>query len=369
MIHDESRTPAGAAGTRRAASGGTPTKHAKPTFLEEQRSRRPWLDHLVRAAERFQKHHGDFYAGGITYYSVLSIFPILMVAFAIVGVVLAGNPALLAEVRESVAGGVEGGLGETLNKVIDQAIDQRHAVGVIGLLTALYSGLGWMGNLRMGLTAQWEQEPAKRSFLVTKGADLFAFLGLLLALGLSLGISAVAGSPLIDGVLGFLRLDDAPGMGFVLQVLALALSVAASWIVFAWMICYLPRERVALASGLRAALIGAVVFEVFKQIATVYLKSVMSSPAGATFGPVIGIMVFLFFTWRIVLFCTAWAATSRASLALVDVEAPAPVVIEVRNEIREAPDGRVAAALLGAGALLGVGVGSWFAGRRRSGRG
>ena len=37
-------------------------------------------------------------------------------------------------------------------------------------------------------------------------------------------------------------------------------------------------------------------------------------PAGATFGPVLGLMVFAYITARLVLFATAWAATSTDNL-------------------------------------------------------
>ena len=53
----------------------------------------------------------------------------------------------------------------------------------------------------------------------------------------------------------------------------------------------LPREPVNFASSIRAALIAAIGFELFKLVASIYLKSVLRSPAGATFGPVLGLMV------------------------------------------------------------------------------
>ena len=39
----------------------------------------------------------------------------------------------------------------------------------------------------------------------------------------------------------------------------------------------------------------------------------MHGPAGTTFGPVFGLMVFAYFTARLVLFATAWAATSATA--------------------------------------------------------
>ena len=55
--------------------------------------------------------------------------------------------------------------------------------------------------------------------------------------------------------------------------------------------------------------LAAVGFEVFKQVASIYLRAVMHGPAGATFGPVFGLMVFAYTTARLVLFAAAWAAT------------------------------------------------------------
>ena len=48
---------------------------------------------------------------------------------------------------------------------------------------------------------------------------------------------------------------------------------------------------------------AAIGFELFKQVASVYLQVVLRSPAGATFGPVLGLMVFAYVTAYLVLFC------------------------------------------------------------------
>lgn len=85
------------------------------------------------------------------------------------------------------------------------------------------------------------------------------------------------------------------------------------------MIARLPRESVSFVSSMRAGVLAAVGFEVFKQFASIYLRSVLNSPAGATFGPVLGVMVFAYVTARLVLFATAWAATSAENMAAAPV--------------------------------------------------
>ena len=152
-----------------ARSTGTPTRSdagprsrsrpPKQSKLEQLRARYGWLDHLVRAGTRYTERHGDHYAAAITFFSVLSLVPLLMIAFAVAGYVLFFNPALLDELRAAITENVPASLADTINPIIDQAISQRGAVGFVGLLAALYSGIGWMSNLREALSEQWAQVP------------------------------------------------------------------------------------------------------------------------------------------------------------------------------------------------------------------
>jgi membrane protein len=82
------------------------------------------------------------------------------------------------------------------------------------------------------------------------------------------------------------------------------------WLVLLWVFARLPRKPVPVRSAMRAALCGAVGFEVLKQAFAIYLDTVTASPTGRLFGPVIGLMVFAYFASRFLLFLTAWAAVA-----------------------------------------------------------
>ena len=131
----------------------------------------------------------------------------------------------------------------------------------------------------------------------------------------------------------------APGLfrllAWLLRVVSFLMSLLISWLLFTWIIARLPRESVSFRSSVRAGLIAAVGFEVFKQVASIYLRAVLHGPAGAMFGPVLGLMVFAYITARLILFATAWAATSTENLAAAPVEPPAPAQITPRVQIRE----------------------------------
>lgn len=90
---------------------------------------------------------GNQFGAAITYFSFLSMIPILMVSFAAAGFVLAWHPTLLQDIFDKILLNVsDPTLAATLKNTINTAIQQRTAVGLVGLLVALYSGINWMGN-------------------------------------------------------------------------------------------------------------------------------------------------------------------------------------------------------------------------------
>ncbi|MFN2478366.1 MAG: inner membrane protein YhjD [Pseudonocardiaceae bacterium] len=313
---------------------------AKPSLLQRFRLRYSWLDDLVRAGQSYTANHGDHYAAAITFFSVLSLVPLLMIVFAAAGFVLAGDPELLHQLQDQIHSAAPAGLGATLDQVIDGAIRSRRGVGIVGLLGALYSGLGWMGNLRDALTAQWRLAPWRSNpgrsnhppesdgFLRTKVFDLLALLGLGLALMASFALTGI-GTAFASVVLNALGLGQIPGARLVLVMLAVAASVVGMWLVFLWVLARLPREPVPLRSATRAAWFGAVGFELLKQAFAIYLNSVTNSPTGRLFGPVIGLMVFAYFVSRFLLFLTAWAAVVAKNHPQGDLPPGEPIVPEV----------------------------------------
>lgn len=264
--------------------------------LNDLRARLPWLDHVIRAQQRYDNAQGDFCAAAVTYYTIFAMFPLLMVGFAAVGFVLAGRPELLAEINSRVKATVTGDFANQVLSLMDAAIDSRTSVGLIGLGTALWAGLTWMNHLRGALTQMWDPHSASSGgFVAGKISDLAALVSAFVASLLTVGLTWLASGPL--------KLAGA------LRGASLMLSVVVAWLMFTWMIARLPREQVSMRRAAAAGLLAAVVFEAFKQVASVYLKVVMHGPAGTTFGPVFGLMVFAYVTARLVLFSTAWAAT------------------------------------------------------------
>src|SRR3954464_3779809 len=196
----------------------TTDKPAKPGVLDRLRARYGWFDHVMRAQERYQDSKGDFYAAGITYFTIFALFPLLMVGFATAGFVLSRNPDLLADITGQIKSKVSGDFGDQLVDLMDSAIKSRTSVGIVGLATAAWAGLGWMANLREALTQMWglmrHQPPG---FVRAKLSDLVAILGFFVAIIVTIALTALGSSDLMRHVLEWLGLQDVPGVDLALR--------------------------------------------------------------------------------------------------------------------------------------------------------
>lgn len=289
------------------------TDQDKPGLLDRLRKRYGWLDHVLRANDRYEDHHGNFFAAGLSYYTIFSLFPLLMVGFAVGGFLLSRRPDVLDGMEHRIKASIPGEFGDDLIKLIDSAIGSRASVGFIGLGVALWVGLTWMENLRTALSQMGEIDPAKPGFVHGKVSDLAAMSSAFVAMVATIALTALGDPKLMRKTLRWLGIPDFALAGALLRAASLAMAVGVAWLLFTWMISRLPREPIELPAAMRAGAIAAVGYEVVKQVGSVYLQSVINGPAGVVFGPVLGLLVFAYITARLVLFATAWAATAEQS--------------------------------------------------------
>ncbi len=327
--------------------------------IARTRERHEWIDHLARAGQRYFAQRGNHFAAAITFFSILTAVPLLMVAFAAASYVLWFNPVLLAELEDAIAAAVPAGLSQAVNPILETAIEQRNSVAGVGLVGALWSGVWWMSNMREAVSAQWELPAPNPAALQRLLFDLRALTGLGLALLLTLGFT-VLGTGFTEVVLQLAGAPDDGVTRVVLRLVGIVLGVAANWLIFAWAITRLPRTDVALRGVRRAALLGAIGFEVLKQGATVYFEAITGTPGGAVFGSLLGLLLFGYLVARLLLWVTAWAATARGNERIAAVPVPGPVVL--RQQVVLAPD--PSALGLGAALVLGLAAGAWLRGRR-----
>ena len=325
---------------------------AEPGFFDRLRARHGWLDHLVRAYQRFSQRHGSFFAAALSYYTIFALFPLLMVVFSVVGFLLFRQPKWRRTIDQHIMDAFSGGLSHQIIDLMNRAIDSRTSVGVIGLATAAWAGLGWISHLRGALTEMWwERQIDSPGYVRNKISDLLAMLGTFLVMVATIALSALSHARPMAAVLKWFGIPEFSVFDDIFRFVSFAFSMLVSWLLFTWMIARLPREKVPLAASLRAGWMAAVGFEAFKQLGSVYLSAVTGSPAGRTFGPVIGVLVFAYVTGFLLLFSAAWGATASTDPRAKSVDPPPPAIISPRIQIDDGLTTRQAVAAVFVGAL------------------
>src|SRR5579875_4073853 len=89
------------------------------------KERHHWLRHVVAAWQLMQRNNGNLYAGAITYFSFLALFPLLLLAVSITGFVLHAHPATQQDLFNHLTAKVPGEFGKTLNSSLHTAIANR----------------------------------------------------------------------------------------------------------------------------------------------------------------------------------------------------------------------------------------------------
>jgi membrane protein len=272
------------------------------------RQRWAWLDHLVRAYQRFTGTSANHLAAAITYFSFLALFPLLLLGLSIAGYVLAHNPDLFDQLKKSIATNVPGSVGGQLSGAVDTAVARRGTIGVISLVGVAYAGLGWIGNLRTALQLVWSGEQVKKNLVKDKLGDLVALAGLGLSIVISFTLTA-GGTAAAGALVRWAGLDGTWGVGTAVRILGIALAVAADTLVFAWLFVRLPRLPVRFRPVLRGALFTAVGYEVLKIVGTVYLARIGNNGVYGQFATFIVLLVWIDLVSRFLLFGAAWTAT------------------------------------------------------------
>jgi membrane protein len=230
------------------------------------RSRRPALDHAFRALDRHSEVLGNQVAGAITYFGFLSFFPLLALAFSLVGYLSTWYPGAEQAITDAVEQAFPGLIGTGPNQInINDIVDAKAGAGLIGLIGLLYAGLGWVDALRDGLRRVFGTLDESLPFMKKKLIDILVLLMLGGAVLASTVVSAAATSA-TEYVLGLVGLEKHTLAVVVLKILAVVLALLVDTVLFAILFSRLPGAHLPWRQVRSGAFVAAVGFEVLKLV-------------------------------------------------------------------------------------------------------
>jgi membrane protein len=166
---------------------------------------RGWKDILMRMFNNISSHRILSLAAGMTYYSLLAIFPALAALVAIYG--LFADPSDITRHLDQVTGFLPGGAidvaKEQLTRVASKGAQTLGVTFLIGLGISLWSANAAMKSLFDTLNIVYDEEE-KRSFIKLNAMSLLFTVG-----GIVFVLAALGSIVVIPVVLNYVGLSDA----------------------------------------------------------------------------------------------------------------------------------------------------------------
>lgn len=276
---------------------------------------RPFVKHILAALNRYTSRLGPQFAAAITYFSILSMVPVLLFAIAVVGWTLTVvRPELWDAAQVAILEAVgEGDAGATIGRVVEEALSQWRTFGFTALLGLAYTGSNWVGNLKRAFRAMWRDKfseaAEKRNFILELLENLIIFIGLLISVAVAFGMT-VLGTGFTENIVSWLGLEHVTGIELLIRGVTIALTFIAGWLLFAFIFIALPGETVDKRGFLGGTLAGALIITLIQQLAGLLFGLFSGNAAAGLFGPIIILMLVFNTLATVILIIAAWVGTT-----------------------------------------------------------
>jgi membrane protein len=224
-------------------------------------------------------------AAGVSYYAVLSLFPLLLALIGILGIFLPSETVqkeLFDFFRENLPGAID-----QLEDNIEAVIRLRGALGLLGVIGLLWSASAMFGAISRAVNRAWDVHK-DRPIYIRKLRDLSMALGTGVLFLLSLGAT---------GLFSIIGDRELPGLVPAVDVLARFFGFFMSLAIFLVIYKFLPNTKTYWRYVWPGAVLAAVLFEIAKSLFVFYLDYFADYQAVyGSVGSVIALLVWIYFS-------------------------------------------------------------------------
>lgn len=280
----------------------------RDNVVSSRRTRWPvasrYLRDLAQAAHSWLGHEGPRLAASLSFYSLLSLAPLVIVSIAIASFAVGRGTAEGALVNE--VGQVMGDDGAHTIHVIIQHARTPHSVNLasaIGVIVLLFGASGVFGELQSGLNKIWDAKPSPGLGLLALVKSRLVSFALVVAFGFLLLISLVF-SAVVTAFSRFFS-DHVPLPHVVLVLTNALLSFAGIFFLLGLILRYIPDVPLSWSDVWEGALATALLFAAGKTLFGLYLGTAAVASAYGAAGSLIVVILWVYYSAMIFYFGAA----------------------------------------------------------------
>lgn len=223
------------------------------------------LNIIKDAIETFNITHANQAAAGLAYFVIFSLFPLLLV-FISAGSFFLSREEVYFKITQLVQQNAPGSY-EWIDENLRHVLEQRGAVGILGIATLLWAASGGFMSLAYNINLAWLEAP-KRNFFQRR------LIGLEMIAGLS-GLFVL--SLIADSIINVLHILDLPFASFLDLGLWKWISNLFSWVVifalFFALYYWVPTVNVRAKAATTGALLSSFAWKIATALFSLYIRS------------------------------------------------------------------------------------------------
>lgn len=257
------------------------------------------FDVLREALQRFVQERGPEAAAGTAFFTIFSLFPLLLVLVAIGSSLVLGRQQVLNQIIQLVR--LTFPNPELVVSNLQDVLENRGSIGIIGGIGLAWSATGALTILSRNINRAWP-DSKPRNLLQSRVIALLmiaAMVGLLTLFSLTstmLDVLAKFSEPLFSVE----RFTEIPFFYFLTNLVPFAIGLLLFLALYRWV----PNTRVPWKAAFWAALLAAAAWQIATFAFAYYLKSGVAQYqlVYGTLGTIVALMFWIYLNYMIVLF-------------------------------------------------------------------
>lgn len=257
---------------------------------------------IVRTFQEFLADSPFEMAGSLSYYTLLSVAPMLMVVLAAAGLIIDGE-VLRAEVVSQISDLVGPSSAQFIESVLVKLDQPRRGIiaVVVGLAITVLGATTVFAQLQAAFNRIWHVEAKlERGAVWSYLRQRLLSLGMVLTIAFLLLIS-LAVSALMAGLQGYVD-KYLPGVPLVWRVLNMVVSLGLITVLIAMMFKFLPDIKIEWRDIWFGAFVTSLLFTVGKFLIGLYLGQASVGSAYGAAGSAVVLMVWIYYASLILFF-------------------------------------------------------------------
>ncbi|NLN74755.1 MAG: YihY/virulence factor BrkB family protein [Armatimonadetes bacterium] len=229
----------------------------------------------------FTGRNGFLLAAAVSFYTFLSLFPLLLVAVGILGYILR-SPEHAEAILTHFLGRVV--IGTVAIDIVTSVLQGREAATGIGIVLLLWAGMAAALMLEQAVNLVWDS-PLRQGYFKRRAVALLVLILVGALITVSFGITALV------HIVRQLSPSYVSSLSVVWKLLGHLVAALASVGLFTMVYKILPTTRAPLRVALAGGLFSGILWEIAKQIFTFYV--VHFAAYSRVYGPLAGVMLLL----------------------------------------------------------------------------